>query len=220
VLSTARRFTDARSAAAGLPVEAQIRRIAEYCHGRPERYFAEIPDKIASLGRQGRQREAIEDEGVLLERRTLLTPHVTASEIATFQVRAEIIGHNIGIRSALLAAILHGGLTQPETELALDRLRAMDKQSGIVGEIGFRFALAELTDALVAESHPRVEELHAEISALSFRARSWIPVECFLESVGLPLPPLPTQWLEPRTQVVQRWTGHLDRHLARRGSSR
>lgn len=220
LLNQVRRFVDARAASAGLPVEALIMRAADYQHGRPERYLSEIPEIIAALRQQGRQREVIQDEGILLLRRTLLTPDVTAAEIATFQVRAEVDGHNVAVRSIMQAAILHGGMNRSETELALDQLRTLDKRSGIVGMIGFRFALAELADAIVVGSRSRVEALHAEISALDSRSQQWISVEIFLEAVGLPVPPMPTQWLEPREQVVRRWTDHLDRYLARRGASR
>ena len=43
--------------------------------------------------------------------------------------------------------------------------------------------------------------------------RVWIPVECLLDAIGLPLPPVPTQWLEPYEVVRSRWTAHLDSYL-------
>lgn len=77
------------------------------------------------------------------------------------------------------------------------------------------YALAEFCDAQLAGAHDRLVDLHEELCNIEFRTRSWIPVECFLESVGLPLPPMPTQWLEPYKVVAQRWAAHLDSYLAR-----
>ncbi len=102
----------------------------------------------------------------------------------------------------------------------LQRLRVLDMASTRNGTIGFRYALAELCDALIAGDRERLVQLFDEIAAVGERNRSWIPVESFLEAVGLPLPPMATQWLEPYPTVLNRWTAHLDRYLARHGAYR
>lgn len=42
-------------------------------------------------------------------------------------------------------------------------------------------------------------------AALTFRPRTWIPVEVLLEHLGRPLPLVQTQWLEPYPVVRDRW---------------
>jgi hypothetical protein len=65
VLSLARRFADARSAAEGTSTVATITRTAEFAHGRPERYFAQVGAKLVKLRTSGRQREYLEEQGDL-----------------------------------------------------------------------------------------------------------------------------------------------------------
>ncbi len=37
------------------------------------------------------------------------------------------------------------------------------------------------------------------------RGASWISAEIFLEELGVPLDPVPTQWVEPYEDVRDRW---------------
>jgi hypothetical protein len=121
----------------------------------------------------------------------------------------------VGTRCALLATVLHRGTGPADISVALDRLKVLDRAS--TGTIGYRYATAELCDALIAGDRDRLALLRDEAGGLDFRTRSWVPVECFLESAGLPLPPTPTQWLEPYEVVALRWAGHLSSYLARHG---
>lgn len=219
VLSQARRFVDARDAAEAAGVTANTYRVTEYAHGRPERFFAEIGGKLAKLRRAGRQREHLEDTGDYLLRRAFFRDDVGRAEIEEFREVAELAGHIVGIRSALLTTALHRECGQLNVTLALERLEVLDRASPPIGEIGFRFAMGEFCDALLAESVVRLQELHRAISRVDFRSRTWIPVECFFETIDMPLAPMPTQWIEPYGVVQRRWAAHLDAYLARHRSA-
>ncbi|SDZ46015.1 hypothetical protein SAMN05444365_1196 [Micromonospora pattaloongensis] len=217
-LSSARRFVDARDAAVGLRVEALITRAQEYAHGRPRRYFAEIGEKLSRLRRAGRQREYLEDLGVYLERRALLHDDLDIEEVGKLRDDAEMAGHTVATRSGLLATILLRRSDPTETSILLDRLKTLDQASGVAGAIGFRYALAEFCDARLADDRDRLAALRQEIDRVPIRTRPWVPVECFLESAGLPVRPVPTQWLEPYNVVRRRWEEHLRAYLTRFGS--
>jgi hypothetical protein len=79
--------------------------------------------------------------------------------------------------------------------------------------------MAEFCDALLEGQHHRLLELHGEVSDIPFRNRSWIPVEMFFAAIELPLPPTPTQWLEPQQLVVDRWAAHLRDYVSRKQSA-
>jgi hypothetical protein len=219
-LSLARRFVEARDAAEGTKAIGLINRVAEYAHGKPERYFDEV-NKIMDKHRETQhEREYLEEWGELIERRAFFHGDLQTSEIDELREVAELSGHTVATRSALLATVLHHEAEPTELSVALERLRMLDQASDAVGAIGFRYAQAEFCDAILAADHARLEDLKADLLQHQVRSRSWIPVECFLQSVGLPLPPVPTQWLEPYDAVAQRWTAHLhqyiDRHTIRR----
>jgi hypothetical protein len=216
-LSLARRFAEARYAAEGTDAIGLINRVAEYAHGRPRRYFDEV-GKIMDNFRT--EREYLEEQGELLARRALFHGDVQAREIDELREAAEISGHTVATRSALLTTVLHHQAEPAELSVALERLRILDQASDAAGAIGFRYALAEFCDARLAPDLDRLKGLRAELLQHQVRSRSWIPVECFFQSVGLPLSPVPTEWLEPYDAVARRWTAHLkqyvDRHTARR----
>jgi hypothetical protein len=219
-LSLARRFAEAREAAERTDAVAYITRVAAYAHGSPERYFAEVGDKLDTLRTAGRQREYLEEQGTLLMRRALFCDNLDECEIAEFREEAELAGHTVATRSALLATILHHSADPADLTFALQRLKVLDQASDVKGAIGYRYALGEFCDAVLGAEHDRLVSLQAKLLTTEFRSRYWIPVECFLESVGLTLPAVPTQWLEPYEVVRQRWTAHLDRYLARQGARR
>jgi hypothetical protein len=215
VLSLARRFVDARKATEEIPDWSLIERVAEYSHGRPERYWDEIPAKIAELREVGRQREYLEEMGDLIIRRTFfLGESIEGSEIDSYLEEADYVGHIVAIRSALLAKILHRRAEPAELAAHLDRLKSLDQSSSSTGDIGFRYAFGEACDSFLSGPFSRLARLQEEIENVDFRAKSWIPVECFLDIAGLPLAPTPTQWLEPYDLVLERWHGHLIRYLA------
>ncbi len=216
VLGLSRRFADAADAAQDLPVQKMITRLTEYAHGRPERYFAEFPGKLDKLRSDGRQREYMEELGTSLERRALFCGDLGLAEVNELVGEAEVAGHLVALRSALVAVVLldedHG-----ESMAALDRIRVLDQASTADGTIGYRYALAECCNAMALGDEDRLHALHREANQIKSRTRSWIPIECFLESAGLPLVPMPTQWLEQYETVSQRWRKHLHAYLARRG---
>jgi hypothetical protein len=219
VLSAARRFAEARDAAEGTPTKTLITRTAEYAHGRPERYFAEIAEKSTKLRKAGRQREYLEERGDNLIRRTLFRGGVDQREIDEFLEQADMIGHVIVIRAALLALVLNRKATRSALSTALERLKVLDQAASHSGSIQFRYAMAEFCDALLEGQHHRLLELHGEVSDIPFRNRSWIPVEMFFAAIELPLPPTPTQWLEPQQLVVDRWAAHLRDYVSRKQSA-
>jgi hypothetical protein len=214
-LSLARRFVAARDAAEGTDTARLITRVAAYAHGQPEQYFAEIGDRIKSLGTSEHQREYLEEQGELLERRALFHGDVRAAEIDDLREEAELSGHTVATRSALLATVLHHQAEPAELSLALERLRTLDQATDAAGAIGFRYALAEFCDAFLCEDHARLVRLGTDLRQHQVRSRSWIPVECFFESVGLPLPPVATEWLEPYKEVAERWAAHLHHYRDR-----
>lgn len=220
VLSLARRFTDAEAAARGTTTAALIRRVGEYAHGRPERYFDEIGEMTSKLRKAGRQREYLEERGTLLVRLALFRGEdLLQAEIEAFRDEAEQAGHVIATRSALLATALQRVTDESDRAVALQRLKALDEASGSGGAIGFRYALGEVCDALISGNSARITALQIDMQHVDFRTRSWIPVECFFDVLGIPLGHVPTQWLEPYEMVRQRWRGHLVRYLARHGSA-
>ncbi|MFC4037322.1 hypothetical protein ACFO1B_02710 [Dactylosporangium siamense] len=215
VLSMARRFVDARDAAAGLPSEVLITRVQEYAHGVPDRYFAEIDEKVTTLRQAGRQREYLEEMGDYLVRRAFFRGDLGVDELDGYHNQVELAGHMFGIRSALLARVLVRGADRVERAEALDRLRRLDMASEHGGTIGFRYAFAEFCDARLAGDRDRLVALREEVGGLAERTRPWIPVECFLDTAGLPVPAVPTQWFGTYEIVQQRWADHLQRYLAR-----
>lgn len=217
VLSLARRFDDARAMADGTSAAQFISRVSDYAHGLPEPYFAEIDNKLTKLRAQGRQREYLEELGDYIVRREFFKHDLGTHEITKLLDVAELVGHIVATRSALLAIVLHRGSHRTEVSSALEQLRALDRKAEAENAIGFRYALAEFCDAAIEGSRDRMVRLHATVSNVEFRGRSWIPVEFFLESVGLPLPQMPTQWLEPREVVRDRWITHLDNYLNSNG---
>jgi tetratricopeptide (TPR) repeat protein len=219
-LALARRFVDARDAAAGTRISAQVRRMVEYAHGRPERYLDEINDKMESLRLHGRQREYLEEFSTHLARRALIRGDLTQSDVERFRETAELAGHVVAIRDTLLAMILLRQAHPTDIAVALQQLRTLDEVASGEGTVSFRYALAEFCDASITGTRNRLEVLREEILEVGFRTRSWIPIECFLERTGLPLPIVPTQWIEPREVVYQRWTAHLEAYLARHDETR
>ncbi|PYC66188.1 hypothetical protein C7C45_26040 [Micromonospora arborensis] len=215
VLSTTRRFVEARDAAANLRVQALITRAQEYAHGRPQRYFAEIGEKLSKLRAAGRQREYLEDLGLYLERRAFLHSNLAVDEVDSFRDQAELVGHTVATRSALLAMVLVHRSDPAEISVILSRLKALDLASSPTDVIGYRYAVAEFCDARLAGDRNRLTALQQEVDGLGARTRSWVPVECFLQSVGLPVRPVPTQWLEPYDLVNRRWARHLRSYLSR-----
>ncbi|OXM67370.1 hypothetical protein [Amycolatopsis vastitatis] len=216
-LSLARRFEDARQCGGEVP---DLVRLAEYAHGRPESYFAEIGEKIERLQTARRRREALEDRGDLLARRVFFHAEVGGQEVADLLAEGERVGHVLAIRNALLSTVLHHDADPTTISVALERLENLERASAAAGTIEFRYAIAEFCAAAIAGDRRRLEDLRTKVSQIGFRTRSWIPVECFFASVGLPLPETPTQWLEPPEEVGRRWTGHLDAYLARHGATR
>jgi hypothetical protein len=142
-------------------------------------------------------------------RRVLFLGDVDGREIDKFLQEAEAVGHLVAVRSALLAAVLNRQAGEMDPSTALERLKSLNKGESQTGTINFRYALAEFCDALLSGAHERLMQLHQEACQVPFRSRSWIPVEMFLESVGLPLPATPTQWLEPQETVAARWIAQL-----------
>ena len=105
-------------------------------------------------------------------------------------------------------------------EDVLRPLRMLDQASDAAGAIGSRYALAEFCDAFLAADRDRLKGLREDLAQQRVRSRSWIPVECFFQSLGLPLPAVPTEWLEPHDAVAQRWTDHLNQYVDRQTTRR
>lgn len=213
-LSMARRFRDASLIDPGGPAGTTTR-AALYAHGRPQRYFHEVAEKIDDLRAKRRIREYLEEHGDRLHRLAFFA-RVDRAEVETVYQHGVTAGHSVAMRSCLSAAIISGWLTRDESVVALERLRLLDERRNN-GLIGVRYALAEGVDAIATGSTDRLAALAAKIEGRGKRrGRAWIPVEFVLEYAGLPLTPMETQWLEPVEIVRERWVSHLEAYLARR----
>lgn len=215
-LSSARRFVDAEDALKAAPeAEAITRRMAAYAHGHPEVYFSEVPAKLVELREQGRQREYIEEVGTLLVRRALFRDDLEMPEVTSFLELAEYAAHSVGVRDAVVAAVLLRSGTDDERQSLLERLETLEKRRRPGEPIGWRSALAGLADASVRQDRARMSALAGLVAQVHNRSRAWIPVEVLLDTLGYPLLEGSTQWLEPLDEVRGRWAGHWGRYLSR-----
>lgn len=219
VLNMSRRFADARNAAEGQPIAGSIRRVQEYTYGLPQRYFDEIPATMLRLRDQGRQRELLEEESDLVIRRALLRGNeVTADELSSLEEKASQAGHLVAMRGSLTATVLDRRCGIEEIASALPLLKVLETRSSATGAIGFRYALAEICDSVIAsDTDARLATLGEEIGELAFRTRAWIPVECLMDWLGVPLSPMPTQWLDSYEVVRERWVKHFESYLSWHG---
>jgi hypothetical protein len=219
-LSLARRFIDARAASDHNGADQYLDRVAEYSHGLPGLYFAQIEQKIESRRHSGRRREFLEEMGDFLYRRALFRGDVRKQELEDYMSEVEGVGYVFGIRSCLLATIVQRDPDiMDEIPAMLDRLAVLERVANY-RDVGYRYAISEFLDSAVQGDRLRMSVLHDEVARLPSRSRAWIPIEFFFEAIELPLAEVPSQWLEPVDRVRRRWIRHLDLYLARQGTDR
>ncbi|WP_025351590.1 hypothetical protein [Nocardia nova] len=215
--ATARRFAEAIDEAATLPPSRadSIRFNCYASHGRFDVYLDRKRREVERLWEDRRQREALEHEAVVYRWQALLDGRVDRAGLAALRKKAEGATHLTALRDEYLARFL----CDPAAEI-----RNIDEQIWIEnvdrarnsGEIGYRTAVIRLAAALYLDDENSLANLAKEMrSRRQKRSRTWIPVECVLESYGYRVDALPTQWLEPYPAVRSRWRKHFDAWLTR-----
>lgn len=216
-LLAARRFRQAVEAVTHLGEPNLIRRQIDYIHGDPGTYFAEVEGSIRGLAAKGRDREVIEETATLLMRRVFFSGDVSRDLVLEHLEECQLVGNGTAMRDLIAALILIRDPRDNRPGL-LNQLRAMDGQ--VDGEIGFRWAMAELADSIVCSDEGRLEQLATQLSTRPIpRSRGWITVESQLEGLGYYVRPEPTEWIVEREEVVRRWKQHLEAYVRRQQES-
>lgn len=209
-LVASRRFVDASLDASALP---QLRREGlmanvESSHGHPERWLARMPAVFERQLARKAQREHLESLGNFLRVRTIVVHDVEFSEAAALLEKAEGVGHDATVRECLLVLSILSP-TLDERTMHAERLEALDRRVHD-GAIGFRTGLVRAYRAFETQNKLELVGLADEMDALHARARTWIPVECLLDSLGISFGQRDTQWREPYEEVRARWRGYFD----------
>jgi len=212
-LVLARRFRDALDLVDSVSEPRLVRLNAHIAasHGLPAEILRLKPAIVEKHRVDRNRREYLEEKGELLRLTALVTGDLDENELATFAAEADAVGHPIAIQDALCAQILMRPFAS-DVHHTLDRLATIDLAANEDGS-GFRSSLALAAIAFASDDRDTLERL-SQRSAVAHkpRERQWIPVECLLDSLGLPLSTrTETQWLEPYELVRARWRGVFDR---------
>jgi hypothetical protein len=216
-LATSRRFRDALEQAESLSADrkGQIQRACDVPHGRFDGYFEPVIAKTESLHAKHRQREALEDEGVVARWQAFLYGTVDPAQLDRLEDAADEASHSTAIRDVFLTRLLLNPAEATPDHQGLARFANMDKARNF-GVMGFRTATARIALALYASDAEGLKSVAESIASRpTRRGRLWIPIECLLDSHGYPVATMQTQWLEPYEQVRDRWRSHWDSWLAR-----
>jgi hypothetical protein len=217
-LATARRFREAAVGVNELSVRGDgLKAALELSHGKPDFWLSRmqvVHDRIAS---DGRQRDGLEHHGACLRWRTILVGDVEGPEISDLLAQCEEVGYETGVRECLTSL----ALLAPSTDdlVVLERLEYLDRRAN-EGRVGFRTAMVKAIRAFVREDGAGLTEVRDEIEQLPLRPRSWIPIECLLDSLGLPVPCPETQWVEPYPEVQGRWMSIFTTYRSRADARR
>ncbi|WP_430296605.1 hypothetical protein [Sinomonas sp. B1-1] len=212
-LATARRFRDAIDGIESLPPSRRggVLVKVDLAHGRPDDWLAFQARVIERTGERDAQRERLEAVGSLLKWRTILSADVSPEEARSLEAESDAVGFSAVVRDALASQALLDPLGDPAP---VARLEALDRIA-LSGQLGHRTATVKTLRAMVAGDRRALEQIRDEIENRSGRGRIWIPIECLLSSLGLPVTLPPTQWLEPYRDVEERWRRILDAYAAR-----
>ncbi|WP_354522372.1 hypothetical protein [Mycolicibacterium sp. 624] len=209
----ARRFRDAMEAATHLTESHQlsVKRSCSLAHGTfGDEWFSAQRLKLNELRQKRRHREAVEQQSMYYRWRALLRCDLTMEDVEQLREQAEITGHRSAIRDALVAHALtdpHGFTRDPDL---LRQLEAIDRARN-EGRLGFRTAMTAAAMAWWRSDERTLAALRDEIDrTATVRGRLWIPAECLLSHAGFAVRPVDAQWLEPYTDVVERFGGYFE----------
>lgn len=215
-LVAARRFSEALDDCHILPPERQesIRISCATSHGRFKGFLERQRELLAKLQNSRRQREAIDKAATIYRWQSIIDRPVALQDLEAHRETAESAKLMGAVRDNFVAM-----LYSDPARWAHDDTRAwiegIDRARNF-GEIGYRTALIKIAAALHAGNLDELNDLAEIMRAKEIqRSRSWIPVECLLDSYGHSTTQQPVQWQEPYLDVRNRWRGHFDGWLDR-----
>ncbi|MEV5648961.1 hypothetical protein AB0L57_11985 [Nocardia sp. NPDC052254] len=215
--ATARRFAEAIDESTGLPAARaeSIRITCHASHARFDDYLDRRRQEVEKLWAGRRQREALAGEAATHRWRALLDGRVDRAELDRLHDRAEAAGHLTALRDEYSARLLCDPAAVIPNEDERSWIESVDRARNR-GEIGYRTGLIRLAIALYSDDERLLGELAQETrSRRHRRGRTWIPIECVLDSHGYRVDAPPAQWLEPYSVVRTRWRHHFDTWLMR-----
>jgi hypothetical protein len=215
-LLSARRFRDARASLAELTEisAASLQAHLAFTHGCPQEWLDLRSSHLQRMKDQSRTREFLEESSIWLLRRVIIRGDVTREEVASVLMEAESVGHNVAIRDCLAAVVLLAPRAE-ETPAVVDRLNALDSIAND-DALGYRAALVHVLRAFAADDRDSLSEVRLLIAAQTVpRSRQWVPIECLLDGLGYALGPQATQWLEPYSDVRDRWCALFEGYRSR-----
>ncbi|MBE4720558.1 hypothetical protein DAD99_21170 [Pseudarthrobacter sp. AB1] len=214
-IANARRFMDASAGLEDLSSRREsLQANLELLHGRPELWLNRVNCVLERITREGRQRDGLEHEGAALRWRTILVGDVDLPEIAKLMNKAEGVGYETAVRECLTSTALLAPGSHGEDPFVMQRLEELDKRAN-EGRIGFRTATVRALRGFVSEDMRVLHEVRNELEQRPERGMTWVPVECLLDSVGLPVRCPDTQWIEPYQVVQNRWAALFSAYRSR-----
>lgn len=208
----ARRFVDAHALMDILPPEELA--VTSPILTRSLGYLGsnDLTQLRARAGAVVSRRFGIEVEGAYLRHRARFE-EVSRQEATDLLNRAMDMGHRAAEADALIALGYLELLNGESTTLIAGRLDALARQHSPVGR-GWATEILALR-ALATRDPDDIHAAHESALYSRVRNETWIFPECVLDHLGSPLPPAPTQWLEPYDEVKARWVDIGERIVSR-----
>ncbi|MEZ2389065.1 hypothetical protein AB6813_05845 [bacterium RCC_150] len=214
-LANARRFTEAKDGMGELSVrKAGLQAHLELSHGRPELWLTRIQEVLDRTISEGRQRDRLEHLGTSVRWRTILVGDVELGEIAALGSEATAAGYETATRECLSSVALLAPGSIEDDPTALDRLEYLDRNAND-GSQGFRTATVKALRAYVFHDRSTLLDIRDEIEQQPVRSRVWIPVECLLNGLNVPIRCPNAQWMEPYPDVEARWMEIFESYRSR-----
>lgn len=209
---TARRFEEVM-ANLGRVTEPHQQQMIEYLnwrHGRAEGAPATIRARIDEA--QGKSRRfAVELWGNWLVARNH-AGDATPEDVEKVQRMALSAGHHTTIVNATGVLALLNLFDTPLVEECLATMRMASHARGNFGSLASQILALR---GWVTQDDSLIDRARELALSKTRRDGGWIGLECLLDHLGRPLPPAPTEWLEPYEVVRQRWVeiyiGMIDR---------
>lgn len=137
---------------------------------------------------------------------------ISREEIGARYRRAVNLGNQGGQRTCLLAL---GYLVLADERAFADVLADLDAFRDSRGRTSIATVELLALRALLTGDPADARRAWEPVGDRPQRGSGFIPVECFLDALGLPLDPVPTQWVEPYEDVKARWLAVADGIIAR-----
>lgn len=204
-LAEGRRFRDAIRYASEVPEESggYVRSRVALLTGELEPRWKSWEERLAECTSLTLRTELLSAEQLWLAR----LGRGNAEDAADRFVTAVNRGHETGQRVALHALLL----------LHLDADGEFERYAAGLRRLGTNAAPSLAAGLALRAMLRQNKELAVEARALGnsqpFRSAFWIPAECYLDALNMPLDPVPTQWVEPYEEVKSRWLRIADRIL-------